>query len=150
MTTKYQHLWPRPCPVNEDATLLRRVVLPFFIIQSFPHPFNKYRVLCHCRHAWSLTHVHLFAIPRTVCSPPGFSIHGILHARILEWVAILFSMGSFQPRNWTWVSYIAGRLFTIWATQGSPLSAYYMLSILSGLKYRKMINMAPILEVFIV
>ena len=32
-------------------------------------------------------------------SPPGFSIHGILQARILEWVAILFARGSSQPRD---------------------------------------------------
>ena len=33
------------------------------------------------------------------CSPPGFSVHGILQARILEWVAIPFSRGSSQPRD---------------------------------------------------
>ena len=33
------------------------------------------------------------------CSLPGFSLHGILQARILEWVAISFSRGSSQPRN---------------------------------------------------
>ena len=47
------------------------------------------------------------------CSPPGSSVHGILKARILEWVAIPFSRGSFQPKDQTWVSCIAGRLFTI-------------------------------------
>ena len=35
------------------------------------------------------------------CSPPGFSVHGILQARILEWVAIPFFCGSFWPRDWT-------------------------------------------------
>ena len=35
------------------------------------------------------------------CSPPGSSVHGILQARILEWVAIFFSRESSQPRNWT-------------------------------------------------
>ena len=33
------------------------------------------------------------------CSPPGSSVHGILQARILEWVVISFSRGSSQPRN---------------------------------------------------
>ena len=33
------------------------------------------------------------------CSPPGSSVHGILQARILEWVAIIFSRGSSQPRD---------------------------------------------------
>ena len=50
-------------------------------------------------------------------SPPGSFVHGILQARILEWVAILFSRGSSQPRDWTWVSCIWGRCFTIWATR---------------------------------
>ena len=51
------------------------------------------------------------------CRPPGSSVHGILWAKILEWVAIPFSMWSFQPRDWTLVSCIAGRCFTIWATR---------------------------------
>ena len=51
------------------------------------------------------------------CSPPGSSVHGIFQVRILEWVAISFSRGSSQPRDWTWVSCIAGRRFTIWATR---------------------------------
>ena len=51
------------------------------------------------------------------CSPPGSSIHGILQARLLEWVAILFCRGSSQARNQTHISCIAGRLFTIWATR---------------------------------
>ena len=46
-------------------------------------------------------------------SPPGSSVHGILQARILEWVAIPFSRGSSQPRDLTLVSYIAGRFFTV-------------------------------------
>ena len=48
------------------------------------------------------------------CSPPGSSFHGILQAKILEWVAISFSRGSSQPRNQTQVSYFAGRFFTNW------------------------------------
>ena len=35
------------------------------------------------------------------CSPPGSSVHGTLQAGILEWVAIPFSRGFFQPRDWT-------------------------------------------------
>ena len=48
-------------------------------------------------------------------SPLGPSIHGILQARILEWVVIPFSRVSLQPKDWTQVSRIAGRFFTIWA-----------------------------------
>ena len=51
------------------------------------------------------------------CSSPGSSVHGILQARILEWVAISFSRGSSQPRDWTQVSCIAGRCFNLWATR---------------------------------
>ena len=49
------------------------------------------------------------------CSLPGSSIHGILQARILKWVAISFSRGSLRPRDWTQVSHITGRFFSIWA-----------------------------------
>ena len=50
------------------------------------------------------------------CSPPGSSVHGILQARILEWVAMPFSRGSSQLRDRTQASHIAGRLFIVWAT----------------------------------
>ena len=50
------------------------------------------------------------------CSPPGFSVHEIFQARILEWVAISFSRRSSQPRDRTRVSWTAGRFFTSWAT----------------------------------
>ena len=58
----------------------------------------------------------------TLCNPvgyslPGSSIHGILQARILEWVAMPSSRGSSQPRDQTQVSCIAGGFFTIWATR---------------------------------
>ena len=51
------------------------------------------------------------------CSLPGSSVHGIFQARVLEWGAISFSRGSSQPRDPTWVSLIAGRHFTVWATR---------------------------------
>ena len=41
------------------------------------------------------------------CSPPGSSVHGILQARILEWVAMPSSRGSSQPRDGTCVSYVS-------------------------------------------
>ena len=51
------------------------------------------------------------------CTPQSSSVHGILQARILEWVAISFSRGSSQPRDQTQVSRTAGRFFTIWTTR---------------------------------
>ena len=52
------------------------------------------------------------------CSLPGSSVHGILQAGILEWIAMPSSRESSQPKDWTWVSCIAGRLFTILSHQG--------------------------------
>ena len=51
------------------------------------------------------------------CSPQGSSLHGFLQARILDCVAISFSRESSWLRDWTQVSCIADRFFTIWATR---------------------------------
>ena len=51
------------------------------------------------------------------CSTPGSSVHGILQERILKWLAIPFSRGSSWSRDWTWISCIAGRFFTVWTTR---------------------------------
>ena len=56
-------------------------------------------------------------------SPSGSSVHGIFHVRILELVAITFSGGFSWSRDWTCVSYIAGRLFTDWATRDKIVAA---------------------------
>ena len=53
------------------------------------------------------------------CSLPGSSVHGILQARTLEWVAISSPRRSFQPRDWTQVSCITGRFFTFWVIHKS-------------------------------
>ena len=47
------------------------------------------------------------------CSPPGSSVHGILQARILEWVTISLSRGSSQPKDRTQVSLIADKRFNL-------------------------------------
>ena len=54
------------------------------------------------------------------CGLPGSSVRWILQARIPEWVAISFSRGSSQPRDWTLVSCITDRFFTVWATREAP------------------------------
>ena len=57
-------------------------------------------------------------------SPPGPSVHGIFQARILEWVAISYSKGSSQPRDWTHVSCVScigSTIFTAYATWEAPL-----------------------------
>ena len=58
------------------------------------------------------------------CSPQGSSVHGILQARILEWVVIPFSRGSSEPWDPIWVSWIAGRFFTIKATREILISIW--------------------------
>ena len=68
-------------------------------------------VVCYCAQSCS-----------TLCGPvvysqPGSSVHGILQARVLEWVAILFSRVSCQPSDRTLVSCTAGGFFTVWATR---------------------------------
>ena len=78
--------------------------LKFF---SFEFPCNVIK---------SLRLVWLFGTPWTVVCQNS-SVHGILQATILEWVAIPFSRGSSQPKDWTQVSYIAGGFFTSWATR---------------------------------
>ena len=66
------------------------------------------------------------------CNLPGSSVHGILQARILEWVAISSSRGSSQPRDWTWVSCLVGRRFNLWATREVPHASKVMLKILQA------------------
>ena len=50
------------------------------------------------------------------CSPPSSSVHGDPPGRDTEWIAMLSSRGSSQPRDWAQVSHIAGGFFTIWVT----------------------------------
>ena len=52
----------------------------------------------------------------TLCSPMDYTVHGILQARILEWVAFPFPRGFSQPRDRTQVSHIVGEFLISWAT----------------------------------
>ena len=69
---------------------------------------------------WSAICMHAHSCPTLFdpvdCSPIGSSAHGILPARILEWVAILSFGGSFPPRDWTHVSCIGRQVLYPWAT----------------------------------
>ena len=65
---------------------------------------------------WSRSVVWAFCNP-TDCTLPGSSIHGILQARVLEWLAISFFRGSSWPRDRTQVPHVAGRRFTLWTTK---------------------------------
>ena len=83
-------------------------------IQLQQHEWTKtignFTLLTSCMSVSLVTHLCL-----TLCDPmdwslPGSSVHGLLQARILEWLAIPFSRGSSRPRDWTWVSCIATHL----------------------------------------
>ena len=78
-----------------------------------------------------ITQLCLILCNPTDCGPPGSSVHGILQARILEWVAIPFSTGSSQPRDQTRVSCIAGRFLTNWVTREAQIFTYLAASDLS-------------------
>ena len=90
--------------------------------------------LLHCRwFSWILYQLSHQESPTevaqscpTLCSPMGYTVHGILQARILEGRAFLFSRGSSQPRDWTQVSHIAFEFFTTstnWEAQETNISA---------------------------
>ena len=69
--------------------------------EEFPYSLPLCCVLSH------FSRVRLFATRWTLRSPPGSSVHGILPARILEWVAMPSSRRSSQPRDWTYVYYVS-------------------------------------------
>ena len=84
----------------------------------------KFQLKVYQSEVKSLSRILLFVTPWIVFMDslwphelPGFSVHGIFQARILEWVAISFSGRSSWPRDWTQVSRIIGGRFTIWATR---------------------------------
>ena len=94
-----------------------------YLLQKFPslRLQNKYKLL-NSSSSWKKVKVLVTQFCLTPCDPMDYSlsnssVHGILQARIPEWVAISFSRGSSQPRDWTKVSCIAGRFFTVWATR---------------------------------
>ena len=65
----------------------------------------------------------------TLCDPTVYTVHGILQARILKWVAFPFSKGSSQPGDRTQVSRIAGGFFTSWATREAQFLIFILIAI---------------------
>ena len=90
--------------------------------------FYKYTI-------FSIKHVHTLWLCLTLCNPMDYTVHGILQARIPEWVAFLFSSGCSQPRNWTGVSCIAGGFLTSWITREARFVADPKEKSLTHLKY---------------
>ena len=79
---------------------------------------GEWRLLSICGHgllsevAGLVVRVKVTPSCPTLCNPMDYPVHGILQARILEWVAFPFSRGSSQPRDQTQVFHIAGCFFT--------------------------------------
>ena len=63
-----------------------------------------------------------------LCNLMDYTVHEILQARILDWVAFPFSRGSSQLRDWTQVSLTAGRFFISWATREALICVRGILS----------------------
>ena len=93
-----------------------RNIYHIFIHSSFDRlrllPYLDCKICCDEHMCVLVAHSCLTLCNPMDYNPPGSSVHGILQARILEWIAIPFSRGSSQARNQTRVYCIAGRLFT--------------------------------------
>ena len=117
-------LWTIACQASLSFTipwsLLRLMCiesLGFFLLKSTAFLFLALLVPSFCIESESCS------VVSDSCDPMDYTVHGILQARLLEWVAVPFSRGSSQPRDWTQVSNTAGRFFTSWATR----EAHYLL-----------------------
>ena len=86
-------------------------------LQNWSEGLGWYTCVCVCVCVYEVAQSCPTLCDPVDCSPPDSSVHGILQARVLEWVAISFSRGSSQPRDWTQVSCITGRCFILWATK---------------------------------
>ena len=135
-------LCPRNFPGKNTAVGSRFLLQGIFLTQRL----SSY--LLHLLH-WQMDSFPLLHLCAVLCSvaqscptlrdpmgPPGFSAHGILQARMLEWVAISSSRGSSQPRDRTQVSHTAGRFFTSWATR-EPLNTWLPKIICTKVKHSK-------------
>ena len=103
---------------TQDIEFLKSKVLLYLAIAIWQARYVGHGVLSHS--------VMFDCLRPTDCSPPGFCVHGIHQARILEWVVTSYSRRSSRPRDQTHVSWslaspaLAGRFFTTCATWEAP------------------------------
>ena len=112
-TPNYLKTCPTRFPATQRASLHPEQV-PKAVLKVTR--FNLHRCVC------LVTQSCLTLCDPLNCSLPGFSVHGILQTRIMEWVAMPSSRGSSHPRHRTQVSCIAGRFFYRLSHQGSSIS----------------------------
>ena len=114
---------------------------------QFPHEFLPFCVTimmkCVC---FVLCYMLSHSVMSDSLRPQTPLCVGILQARLLEWVAMLFSRGPSQPRDWTQVSCIAGWFFTIWATREAWNVSYY--SNMLGLRKNLETRVAVVVRLF--
>ena len=113
-------------PCSQVQVLQEVQVQCLWGVSSFFNPISKlYNLWTKEKSNWHLLTLCMcmlvIQLCPTLCDPMGCScVHGILQARILEWVAVPFSRGSSWPRDRTWVAArIVGRFFTVWATDNA-------------------------------
>ena len=109
------------CPSDQNAlsvdihVSLPQLLQVFALVSSFQRP-----TLTTFFKAINLAMTNLMKVTQScpiLCNPMDYTLHGILQARILEWVAFPFFRGSSQYRDCTHVSHIANRFFTSWGTR---------------------------------
>ena len=116
------HPTPRILPAAVDMCVLGlSSLVSWKNLESMDYLLQVYSLCVHAK----LLQSSLTLFDPMDCSPPGSSVHGILQARILEWVAMPSSRGSSQPRNQNFISCdscIAGGFFTT-EPPGKPISS---------------------------
>ena len=113
-------------PFPPPGELLDLGIKPVFLTSpALAGRFFTTSFLGSLRSAWKVK-VKVAQSCLTLCDLMDVTLHGILQARIQEWVDLCFSRVLSQPRNWTQVSRIAGRFFTSWATSGAQEMYIYI------------------------
>ena len=107
----------RGCSQPTDQIQVSRIADGFFTISANREALEHWSGLCRVVSCREVTQSCPTLCDPMDCSLPGSSLHGILQARVLEWVSISFSRESSQPKDQTWVSCIPGRCFNLWATR---------------------------------
>ena len=113
----------------DDSLFFSKIKLFFFFFNKLE--FSCFTMFCFC--ACMLSHFSCVwrSVTLWTVAFQAPLVHGILQARILEWVALPPSRGSSQPRDWTPVSCIAGQFFTDWAPRKPWDSCWLIKSILN-------------------